>query len=246
MTDSVGAAAAGHVRLNIGEVLDRLRSDFPGVTIPKIRFLEDKGLIKPDRTPSGYRKFSVDDIDRLRYILRMQRDHYLPLRVIGEHLDAIDRGMKPPPIDPLVPTIPTVALAADGTPSPKSFTRRDNLRLSRKELLKIAEVSEELLTDLEQFGLITPRAGTGLYDTDALVIATTARELAEFGLEPRHLRAFKTAADREVGLVEQVVAPQKRGRDAAARGRAEETVSEIAALSVRLHATLVKAGLRGR
>jgi DNA-binding transcriptional MerR regulator len=216
------------------------------VTIPKIRFLEDKGLIKPERTPSGYRKFSMEDIDRLRYILRMQRDHYLPLRVIGEHLDAIDRGMEPPPIEPVVPTVPTVALSADGLPSPESFKRRDNLRLSRKELLKIAAVSEDLLTELEQFGLVTPRPGTGHYDTDALVIATTARELAEFGLEPRHLRAFKTAADREVGLVEQVVAPQKRGRDAAARGRAEETVSEMAALSVRLHATLVKAGLRGR
>ncbi len=248
MTGSVdgGAAASGRTRHNIGEVLDELRPDFPGITIPKIRFLEDKGLIKPERTPAGYRKFSVEDIDRLRYILRMQRDHYLPLRVIGEHLDAIDRGMKPPPIEPVVPTVPTVALAADGLPSSDSFARRDNLRLSRKELLKIAEVPEELLTELEQFGLITPRTGTGHYDTDALVIATTARELAEFGLEPRHLRAFKTAADREVGLVEQVVAPQKRGKDAAARGRAEETVSEIAALSVRLHATLVKAGLRGR
>ena len=240
------ASAGGHVRLNIGEVLDRLRPDFPGVTIPKIRFLEDKGLIKPERTPAGYRKFSGQDIDRLRYILRMQRDHYLPLRVIGEHLDAIDRGMEPPPIEPVVPTVPTVSLSADGTPSPGSFQRRDNLRLSRRELLKIAEVSDDLLTQLEQFGLVTPRTGTGHYDTDALVIATTARELSEFGLEPRHLRAFKTAADREVGLVEQVVAPQKRGRDAAARGRAEETISEIAALSVRLHATLVKAGLRGR
>jgi DNA-binding transcriptional MerR regulator len=239
------AAASGRVRHNIGEVLDVLRPDFPGITIPKIRFLEDKGLIKPERTPSGYRKFSVEDIDRLRYILRMQRDHYLPLRVIGEHLDAIDRGLEPPPIDPVVPTVPTVALAADGMPSAESFARRDNLRLSRKELLKIADVSDELLTQLEQFGLVTPRIGTGHYDTDALVICTTARELAEFGLEPRHLRAFKTAADREVGLVEQVVAPQKRGRDAAARGRAEETVSELAALSVRLHATLVKAGLRG-
>jgi len=247
MTRDLGpaAAASGRVRLNIGEVLDELRPDFPGVTIPKIRFLEDKGLVKPERTPAGYRKFSVEDIDRLRYVLRMQRDHYLPLRVIGEHLDAIDRGLEPPPIEPVVPTVPTVALAADGLPAASSFTRRDNLRLSRKELLKIAEVSEELLTQLEQFGLITARPGTGHYDTDALVIATTARELAEFGLEPRHLRAFKTAADREVGLVEQVVAPQKRGRDAAARARADETVSEIAALSVRLHATLVKAGLRG-
>jgi DNA-binding transcriptional MerR regulator len=230
--------------MNIGEVLDRLRPDFPGITIPKIRFLEDKGLIKPERTAAGYRKFSAEDVDRLRYVLRMQRDHYLPLKVIGEHLDAIDRGLEPPPIDPVVPTVPRVSLAADGLPSAESFNRRDNLRLSRRELLKIAEVSEDLLDQLEQYGLITPRPGTGHYDTDSLVIATTARELADFGFEPRHLRAFKTAADREIGMVEQVVEPLKRGRDASAAGRAEEAVNEIAALSVRLHATLVKAGLR--
>ena len=230
--------------MNIGEVLDRLRPDFPGITIPKIRFLEDKGLIKPERTPAGYRKFTAEDVDRLRYILKMQRDHYLPLRVIGEHLDAIDRGLEPPPIEAVVPTVPKVALAADGLPSPESFKRSDNVRLSRKELVKIAEVSEGLLDELEQYGLIVPRAGTGHYDTDALVIAKSARELADFGFEPRHLRAFKTAADREIGLVDQVVSPLKRGRDAAAKARAEEAVSEIAALSVRLHATLVKTGLR--
>jgi DNA-binding transcriptional MerR regulator len=239
-----GASASARARMNIGEVLDHLRPDFPGITIPKIRFLEDKGLIKPERTQSGYRKFSHDDVDRLRYVLRMQRDHYLPLKVIGEHLDAIDRGLEPPPIDPVVPTVPRVALAADGLPSAESFNRRDNVRLSRRELVKIAEISEELLDQLEQFGLVTPRAGTGHYDTDALVVATTARELADFGFEPRHLRAFKTAADREVGLVEQVIAPHRGGRDAAAKARADDAVSEIAALSVRLHATLVKAGLR--
>lgn len=242
----VPESAGSRARMNIGQVLDLLREDFPGITIPKIRFLEDKGLIKPERTPAGYRKFAHEDVERLRYVLRMQRDHYLPLKVIGEHLDAIDRGLEPPPIDAVVPTVPQVALAADGLPSAESFQRRDNLRLSRRELLKIAEVSEELLAQLEQYGLITPRAGTGHYDTDALVIATTARELADFGFEPRHLRAFKTSADREIGLVEQVVAPYQRGRDASARARAEDVVSEIAALSVRLHATLVKAGLRSR
>ena len=230
--------------MNIGQVLERLRPEFSGITIPKIRFLEAEGLISPERTPAGYRKFTDADVDRLRYILTMQRDHYLPLRVIGEHLDALDRGLEPPPLEPVVPTVPRVALAADGLPSAESFRRTDNVRLSRKELLKIAGIDDDLLDQLEQFGLIVARTGTGHYDTDALVIATTAKELADFGLEPRHLRAFKTAADREVGLVDQVVAPHKRGRDAAARARADETVSEIAALSVRLHATLVKAGLR--
>ncbi|GAA4126603.1 MerR family transcriptional regulator [Nocardioides fonticola] len=238
---SPGAASAA-ARMNIGEVLDLLRPDFPGITIPKIRFLEDKGLIKPERTPSGYRKFSVADVERLRYVLTMQRDHYLPLRVIGEHLDAIDRGLEPPPIESVVPTVPKVALAADGLPSPESFRRRDGLRLSRKELLKVAEVDDDLLTELERFGLITARS-SGHYDTDDLVVAQTARELAEFGIEPRHLRAFKAAADREVGLVQQVTAPLAKGRDAAAAARAEDAASQIAALSVRLHATLVKAGL---
>jgi DNA-binding transcriptional MerR regulator len=230
--------------MNIGQVLEQLRPDFPGVTIPKIRFLEDKGLIKPERTAAGYRKFSTADVDRLRYVLRMQRDHYLPLRVIGEHLDAIDRGLQPPPLEPVVPTVPTVALAADGTPSADSFARRDGLRMSRRELLKVAEVDEELLAQLEQYGLVTPLSGTRHYDTDALVIAQTARELAAFGFEPRHLRAFKTAADREIGMVGQVVEPLKRGRDTSASARAEEAVNEIASLSVRLHATLVKTGLR--
>ncbi|MBA2698283.1 MAG: MerR family transcriptional regulator [Nocardioidaceae bacterium] len=230
--------------MNIGQVLDLLRGDFPGVTISKIRFLEDQGLIKPERTPAGYRKFAGEDVDRLRYVLRMQRDHYLPHKVIAEHLDAIDRGLEPPAIDGVVPTVPKVALSADGLPSPASFRTASDVRLSRRELIKLAEISEDLLAQLEEFALISPRSGTGHYDTDALVLAQTARQLADFGFEPRHLRAFKTAADREVGLVEQVVAPLQRGRDASAQGRVEDAVSEIAALSVRLHATLVKTGLR--
>lgn len=229
--------------MNIGQVLDQLRPDFPGITIPKIRFLEGEGLIKPERTPAGYRKFSSEDLERLRYILRMQRDHYLPLKVIGEHLDAMDRGLEPPAIESVVPTVPKVALSADGLPSPESFGRTSDLRLSRRELLKVAEISEELLTELEHYGLVVARPGTGHFDSDALVVARTARDLGEYGIEPRHLRAFKTAADREVGLVQQVVAPIARGRDAAAAGRAEDATLQIAALSVRLHASLVKIGL---
>ncbi|RYB91705.1 MerR family transcriptional regulator [Nocardioides oleivorans] len=243
MSASTSPGPSRGARLTIGQVLDQLRSDFPGVTISKIRFLEDQGLVKPERTPAGYRKFSPQDVDRLRYVLTMQRDHYLPHKVIGEHLDAIDRGLEPPAIEGVVPTVPKVALSADGLPSPESFRRTSDLRLSRRELVKVADISEELLAELEQFGLVTARTGTGHFDSDALVVAQTARELADFGFEPRHLRAFKTAADREVGLVQQVVAPISRGRDAAASARAEDATSEIAALSVRLHATLVKVGL---
>lgn len=236
-------AANRTARYNIGQVLERLRPEFAGVSISKIRFLEDKGLIKPERTPAGYRKFCDADVDRLRYILTMQRDHYLPHKVIAEHLDAIDRGLEPPAIEGVVPTVPQVALAEDGLPAPDVFKSSSDVRLSRRELIKIAEVDEELLNQLEQFGLVSPRAGTSHYDPDALLVVRTARELADFGIEPRHLRAFKSAADREVGLVEQVVAPLARGKDTAARARAQDAAAELAALSVKLHATLVKIGL---
>lgn len=244
MTAASAASPGSSPRRNIGQVLDLLRPDFPGITITKIRYLESEGLIKPERTPAGYRKFSDGDVARLRYILRMQRDHYLPHKVIAEHLDAIDRGLEPPAVEPVVPTVPTVALAADGVPAAESFTRTSDVRISRRELAKIAEVPEDLLAALEQFGLIRPITGTSHFDTDALVVARTARELADYGLEPRHLRAFRTAADREVGLVEQAVAPLRRGRTEGAQGRADDAAGEIAALSVKLHATLVKAGLR--
>jgi DNA-binding transcriptional MerR regulator len=230
--------------LNIGQVVGLLEAEFPGlISIPKIRMLEADGLIKPDRTESGYRKFSRTDLERLRYILRMQRDHYLPRKVIAEHLDAMDRGLEPPPLQALVPTVPEVALSADGMPTPDSFRRRDSLRLSRRELLKTADITEALLVELESFGLITPRRGTQHYDTDALLVARTVRQLGDFGIEPRHLRGVKAAAEREVGLVEQVVAPHRKQGDPAAEGRVAEVASEIAALSIRLHATLVKSGL---
>jgi len=236
--------AASRARMSIGEVLGQLRADFPEVSISKIRFLEAEGLIEPERTPSGYRKFSHRDVERLRYVLTSQREHYLPLKVIKEHLDAIDRGLEPPEVNG-GPQVPRVVLAGDGHPAPDSFgTDPGELRLSRAELLKAAEIEEGLLAQLETFGLVRARQGSSHYDGDALVVAKTAGELAAFGLEPRHLRAFKTAADREVGLVEQVVSPMQRQRDAGAKARAEDTIKQMAALSVRLHATLVRSGLR--
>jgi DNA-binding transcriptional MerR regulator len=231
--------------MSIGEVLSLLRADFPEVSISKIRFLEAEGLIEPERTPSGYRKFSHRDVERLRYVLTSQREHYLPLKVIKDHLDAIDRGLEPPTIPGAGPQVPRVVLAGDGYPTPDTFAPDSSeLRLSRAEILAGAEIDEALLDQLETFGLVKPRPGSAHYDGDALVVAKTAGELAAFGIEPRHLRSFKNAADREVGLVEQVVSPMRRGRDAAAKARAEDAIVQMAALSVRLHATLVKAALR--
>jgi len=226
--------------LSIGEVLSLLRPDFPDITISKIRFLEDEGLVKPQRTTSGYRKFSRDDVNRLRYVVTAQRDQYLPLRVIKEHLDALDRGLEPAGGGE-APRAPRTLAAAEGLPSPESF-RPDTseVRLSRRELLDAAGLASEQLDQLEQYGLLAPRAGGAHYDGDALVVAKTVAQMSRFGIEARHLRPFKAAADREVGLLEQVVTPLVRQRNPEARARAEEVVRELAALSVRLHSTLVR------
>jgi DNA-binding transcriptional MerR regulator len=240
----VTEASSDRGRMNIGEVHARLREDFPNLELSKLRYFESMDLVRPMRTPAGYRKYSHADVERVRYALTLQRDHHLPLKVIREHLDAIDRGLEPPPLTS-GPQVPRLALAPDGFPSPQGFDLdTSRLRLTRRELLSAAEISEGLLRELESFGLVVPRPGSAPYDNEAIVIARTVAELAEFGIEPRHLRAFKTAADREVGLVEQVAAPIRRSREEGAEGRAQEVMSQIAALSVRLHATLVKVGLR--
>jgi DNA-binding transcriptional MerR regulator len=233
--------------MSIGEVLGELRTEFPDVTISKIRFLESEGLVDPARTPSGYRKFSHADVARLRYVLAAQRDHYLPLRVIREHLDAIDRGLEPPAVPGEKPRVPRSA--DDGLPGPRALvTESTELRLSRDELVASAGIAEELLEQVEQFGLLEPVRGSAaeapLYDADALTVATAVAELAAYGLEPRHLRAFRTAAERESDLVAQVVGPLLRQRSPQARARAEEVARELGSLSLRLHTALVRARLR--
>lgn len=241
-------AAGAHARasLSIGEVLGQLRPEFPDITISKIRFLEAEGLIAPERTPSGYRKFSQGDVQRLRFVLAQQRDNYLPLRVIKEHLDAIDRGLEPPDAGPSgLLGRPRSLVAAEGLPGPDAFRPEPaEIRLSRDELLAEAGLEPDQLDQLEQYGLLARRGKGGHYDGEALVVATTVAEMARYGIEPRHLRSYKTAADREIGLFEQVVTPLVRQKNPEARGRADEAVRELAALSVRLHAALVKAGLR--
>jgi DNA-binding transcriptional MerR regulator len=230
--------------MSIGEVLGQLRSEFPDVTISKIRFLEGEGLITPTRTPSGYRKFSRDDVGRLRFVLAAQRDHYLPLRVIKDQLAALDRGLQPATAGQAGPQVPAGAADDTGLPNAADFLPEvSELRMSRNELLDAAGLESEQLEQIETFGLIAPRPG-GHYDGDALVIAKTVAAMSRFGLEPRHLRSFRTTAERELGLVEQVVAPLVRQRGPEARGRADEVARELASLSVRLHATLVRAGLR--
>ena len=205
--------------------------------------------MQPQRTPSGYRKFAAGDVARLRYVLSQQRDHYLPLRVIKEQLDAIDRGLVPPGTSTessASPRTAHVAVAAitDNAPTAEHFRPAPAaMRMSRDELLNAAGLRGEQLRELEQFGLIKAQPG-GHYDDDALAVAKIVADLGRFGLEGRHLRAFRTAAEREVGLFAQVVGPTGKQRGGEARARAEETVRELAALSVRLHAALVQIGLR--
>jgi DNA-binding transcriptional MerR regulator len=245
---SVSAAQHGHsaATLTIGDVLAHLKVEFPDLTISKIRFLEDQGLVQPERTPSGYRKFSAGDMSRLRYVLSQQRDHYLPLRVIKDQLDAIDRGLVPPGTSTDSPRAAHVAVASieDNAPTAEHFRPAPAaMRLSREELLNAAGLRGEQLSELEQFGLVMKKPG-GFYDDDGLAVAKIVADLARFGLEGRHLRAFRTAAEREVGLFSQVVGPISRQRGSEAKARAEETVRELAAASVRLHAALVQIGLR--
>jgi len=241
----VSSATASDGLLSIGEVLHLLRSDFPDVSISKIRYLEAEDLVEPSRTPSGYRKFTRADAERLRYVLRMQRDHYLPLKVIREHLDAIDRGLQPAPLT-ASDTAPRALVAAESYPSAEDLVGEgQELRLSRKELLEEGGITNEVLRELESFGLVRAAPGASYYDAAALQVARIAAEMAQYGYGPRHLRPFRLAADRELALVEQVVKPMARGRHEDSGAKAEEAARAIATLAIQLHVALVKSGLPG-
>ncbi|MCM2417936.1 MerR family transcriptional regulator [Streptomyces sp. RKAG293] len=233
----IGTATADGRLLSIGAVLTHLQDEFPEVTISKIRFLEAEGLVEPQRTPSGYRKFAMRDVERLGHVLRMQRDHYLPLRVIREHLDALDRGEQIP-----LPGPGEARELPDGTAGSEGS---GELRIGREALLAATGAEQADLDQWESYGLVEAGRDGG-YDAEAVNIGKLIVDMGRFGLEPRHLRAVKAAADREVGLVEQVVAPLRRHRNPQTRTHAEATARELAALSVRLHAAMVQSALRLR
>jgi DNA-binding transcriptional MerR regulator len=226
-------------RLTIGEVLAVLRDDFPDVTISKIRYLESEDLVHPQRTPSGYRKFSRADVTRLRYVLTAQRDHYLPLRVIKDHLDALDRG------EPL-----PSGVGGPGTASPVAETPADDdggvaaiPPLTPEQFARAAGLEPGQLADCVQFGLLATDA-EGRHPASDLGIARAAAGLARHGIEPRHLRVYRSGAEREAGLIEQLVAPVLRARSEEARTRATEKLHELAGLSAQLHTALLEARLR--
>lgn len=221
--------------MSIGDALEILKDEFPELTISKLRFLENEGLVEPQRTGSGYRKYSHADIQRLRYILAMQRDQYLPLKVIKEHLDALDRGLD-------VNKNPLHALTVvEDLPNPSEFISSSKVRLTRAELLDSASCDEEFLKLVNDFGLID--TSKDYFSIEDVEILKSSKALSEFGIEPRHLRQFKIAAEREVSLVEQVTNPIKRSKEVSADQIAQERAREIAALCTSLHIALVRTGL---
>ena len=229
--------------LSISEVLAQLRAEFPDISVSKIRFLETEGLIAPARAPSGYRRFAAGDVDRLRYILTAQREQYLPLRVIKERLARADLGRAQEQSPAGAAQVPAQS-ARRGEDRRGADGQADGTapRLTRRELLDQAGITDPQLTELEMFGLLR-RAEGRLYGRDALEVARTAAELTAYGVEARHLRTVRAAVEREVNLIEHVVAPILKQRGAGARELAGQTAGELAGLAMRLHRALIEGAL---
>jgi DNA-binding transcriptional MerR regulator len=229
--------------MSIGAVLDSLRPDFPDVTISKIRFLEAEGLVTPQRSGSGYRRFTAYDCARLRFILTAQRDQYLPLKVIKAQLDSQPDGALPETGSAYgVPRLVQVSSDGDGNVGvhDTAAVAPAQVRLSREDLLTRSGVDEELLGALIKAGVIKSGPG-GFFDEHSVVTAQCAKALADYGVEPRHLRAFRSAADRQSDLIAQIAGPVVK---AGARDRADDLAREVAALAITLHTSLIKSAVR--
>jgi DNA-binding transcriptional MerR regulator len=244
MPEPQGKQAVDRAYLSIGEVLSLLREEFPDVTISKIRFLESQGLLDPERTPSGYRKFYDADVERLRWILRQQRENFLPLKVIkgrlggdqpgnGADVEGDDGPRRSP------------TLEDDGGPSviaPSS----SGASLTLDELCSAAGLAPADVAELEKFGLVTgrPVAGVVYYDEDAMLVANLAASFQGFGVQARHLRMYRTAAEREAGFIEQVVLPLLKQRNPEARRQALDNIDDLARLGQNLRAAMLRQLLR--
>ncbi|HUR19061.1 MAG TPA: MerR family transcriptional regulator [Acidimicrobiales bacterium] len=267
--------------VSIGEVLSLLKEEFPDITISKIRFLESQGLLDPERTPSGYRKFYDADVERLRWILRQQREHFLPLKVIKGRLvgepgneEAPDGGASEKPRDarpsrsepdsapasataarnepvpaatPLSTPLRTASAAPRITPNSVLSAGPSGVNLTMEELSSATGLPYERLRELERFGFITGRAvaGSTYFDEESLVVANLAAGFARFGIEARHLRTYKNAAEREAGLLEQVVTPLLKQRNPESRSQAVESLAELSQLGQNLRAALLRQAVRG-
>lgn len=227
----------------IGEVLNRLKTEFDDITISKIRFLEAEGLISPDRTESGYRKFSEEDIGRLRYVLRAQRDRYLPLKVIKDELDRIDEGL---PVHVTTPDAPVATDLGAGGDDPGgdagllSLAATD-VSLAGAELADAAGLEVRRLHELIEHGLLPDR---DRFDGNDLRAAKVLADLLAAGLEPRHLRMFTQFADREVALIQQLISPLLRQRNPESRRTANDRAERLAERADQLHRILLGRRLR--
>ncbi|AXV06769.1 hypothetical protein DVS28_a2085 [Euzebya pacifica] len=254
----------------IGEVLNQLKEDFEDITISKIRFLESEGLIYPDRTESGYRIFSEDDVERLRFILTAQRDHYLPLKVIREQLDRLDAGEQPaggpgptpPPtlvtgadaVDEEASLTPTqtavqMAKALESAPATNEGAVLESpttpVELNLREYCEATGLDSQQVKALREYAIVgDPEDETRPFDADDLLTGRAARELLALGLEPRHLRMYRQFVDREVALFEQLATPLLRQRNPEARRQAARQLEKLAGLTARMKRSLLSAELR--
>jgi len=218
--------------LAIGKVLTLLKAEYPDVSISKIRFLESEGLIAPERAPSGFRRYSKADVERLRYILSAQKNNYLPLKVIRDNLDLIDQGIEPAHPEPVEP--PTAV-----HPEPPSLEgQRPPVRLTREELLERSGLPEASLIELERQGIIRLRRGAAFYGWEALTLAIVAQKFAPLGVEARQLGVVKAAADREVALIAMAASVYARRPQ-----MARQATLEIAEVVMQAHAALLQVGL---
>jgi DNA-binding transcriptional MerR regulator len=218
--------------MSIGEVLVTLKTEFRDVTISKIRFLEGEGLINPERTQSGYRKFLPEDVDRLRKILRMQRDEYLPLKVIRERLEQEDS-----------PDAPVRAAQVEGEELQLPLT---GLQMSVEELAAATGVDRDRIHELENFGILCSHGlnGDSYYDGDDFVVLSIVRDLFKYGIEPRHLTMYRHFAQREASFLESIVMPMIRQRNPEARRVATESLADMTSLSKKLKQALLRVNLR--
>ncbi len=250
----------------IGEVLNQLKHDFEDISISKIRFLESEGLISPDRTDSGYRKFSGDDVDRLRFILTAQRDHYLPLKVIREQLARVDsgavdepdhetsNGVLPGMEPPSVMEVWKVAEAAQAQAQAEAHRAPEpglldgaavGVTLSLPEFCQATGLQAAEVRELKEYGIVSGRGNDGaVLDGDDLAAARAARELLRLGLEPRHLRMYAQFVDRELALFSQLVQPLMRQRGPEARRRAARQLETVAQGTGRMKRALLARALR--
>jgi DNA-binding transcriptional MerR regulator len=227
---------------SIGEVLVAVKTEFPDITISKIRFLESEGLITPERTPSGYRKFYVDDVDRLKSILRMQRDEYLPLKVIKERLVQSDAGDEGADAE-----LDGASAEGEGASVSEELAEAPTgLQMSLEEMSAATGVDRERIKELESFGIVCTHGPEGgrYYDGEDYIVLSIVKDFLRHGIEPRHLTMYKHFADRESSFFEALVAPTLRQRNPDARRAATQTLTDLSVTSRKFKQALLRNALR--